>query len=601
MVRRRRFIGETPMIDSIGTSLTLGLGATKASFLFVVSFFLMDFATLSAQAATARVEPVHSQDCYEVGKNHDFLFRIHVSKGWYLHGPDGSDESMVPTTISFEEPAGIKVVDLLFPLPEIVKFEYTDDPIQTFSGVVSVSAGLSISGNTAPGEYIVRGLLSYQACSVSSCLPPEKAKFTLPVTVVLKGAPIQSLNSDLFVNSDGKEVQLPAGLWLSLIGFFLGGLALNLTPCIYPLIPITVSYFGGRTRSSSRLAQAGLYLFGLSVTNSLLGLWAALSGRLLGSILQNPLVVVLMACLFVFLALSFFGIWEFRLPSGLTRSVSKNYGGYFGAFFMGLTLGIVAAPCLGPFILGLLAHVAQIGNPWVGFLCFFALSLGLGLPLAALAFFSGAMGRLPLSGDWLLWIRKLMGWILVAMAVYMIRPLIPSEPPKSAIIALVLIGAFIHLCWLDRSGLGARRFLHFKRVIGLALVVAALVHVGLTLHSGPTASWVPYEEALMTRTQGEKPFILDVYADWCVPCRAMDKKIFSNPEVIEISRKAVMMRLDLTRRNTSQEELLKRYCIKGVPTILFFDSRGLELRELRAEGHLEKEEFLARLRKALPK
>jgi thioredoxin:protein disulfide reductase len=571
--------------------------ARRVFFPCLVSFFLWG---LSAHASTARVELMHSQDRYEAGKGHPFLFRIHVSKGWYLHGPGEDDKGMIPTRISFEEPAGIKVGEVLFPLPEFVEFEYADHPIQTFSGQVPVSASLIISDDTPPGEHMVRGLLSYQACSISTCLPPEEERFTMAVTVVPKGAPTRSLNRHLFLHGDAKQTPLPAGLWLSLIGFFLGGLALNLTPCIYPLIPITVSYFGGRTRSGNTFFQAGLYLFGLSVTNSLLGLWAALSGRLLGSILQNPLVVVLMACLFIVLALSFFGVWEFRLPSWLTRSVSKTYGGYFGAFFMGLTLGIVAAPCLGPFILGLLTYVAQIGNPWVGFLSFFFLSLGLGLPLAVLALFSGALERLPLSGDWMVWIRKLMGWILVAMAIYMVRPLIPSELGRSALTALVPILASFHLCWFDRSGLGAKRFLLFKRAMGIVLVAAAFVYFGLTTHSGPAVSWVPYEEAVMERAQGEKPFILDAYADWCVPCLAMDRNIFSDPEVVALSRKAVMIRLDLTRRKTSQEELLKKYGIKGVPTILFFNSSGVELRELRVESHLEKEEFLARFREILP-
>lgn len=554
----------------------------------------------SAQASTVRVQVFHSQDRHEVGKSHPILIRIDISKGWYLHGTEEA-EGLIPTRLSFQEPAGIAVRDVRFPLPEFVRFDYTARPVQAFSGQIPVRADLTIAEGLPAGEYTVQGVLSYQACSVSTCLSPEETGFSLTVTVVPEGTPTRPLNQGVFSQGENRPGPSAGGLWLSLIGFFLGGLALNLTPCIYPLIPITVSYFGGKSRTGSGLLQAGLYLLGLAVTNSSLGVWAALSGRLLGSVLQNPLVLVLMAGLFVLLALSFFGLWEFRLPSWLTRSASRSYGGYFGAFFMGLTLGIVAAPCLGPFILGLLAYVAQLGNPWTGFLSFFALSLGLGLPLSLLAFFSGAVDRLPLSGDWMVWIRKGMGWILVAMAAYLVRTLIPSEWAKAAVTALILLGAAFHLCWLDRSGAGTRSFLRVKQALGVALVAASFIYLAGALRPRPAVSWVPYEKARMNLAlQENRPLILDVYADWCVPCRAMDKDVFADSEVAKLSEEALMMRLDVTRRNPAQDELIKKYGIKGVPTILFFNSAGVEQEELRAEAYLDKGEFLARFRKILP-
>jgi thiol:disulfide interchange protein DsbD len=576
--------------------------AKRGLFLILAFSFLTGFLASHAWASKAQVTFVHSRDRYEAGNQYPILFQISVEKGWYLHSTEEDEKGMmIPTKFSFEGPEGIKVNDVAFPPPELVKFEYTDKPIQTFSGQIPVHASLIISEDTPQGEYTLRGVLSYQACSVSTCQPPDEASVSLPVTVVPKGIPAASLNRDPPLLYGGKgQGGLPAGLWLSLIGFFLGGLALNLTPCIYPLIPITVSYFGGKARSGSTFFQASLYLVGLAMTNSLLGLWAALSGRLLGSVLQNPVVVLLMAFLFLFLALSFFGLWELRLPSWLVRGASKTYGGYFGALFMGLTLGIVAAPCLGPFILGLLTYVAQLGNPWAGFLCFFVLSLGLGLPLATLAFFSGAVDRLPMSGDWMVWIRKVMGWILVAMAVYMVRPLIPLDWGKTAFTARVPIGACVHLCWIDRCGQGSRRFVFFKKAFGIFLVVVALVYLGVATQAGPAVTWVPYEKTRLDQAlRGGKPLIFDAYADWCVPCRTMDIKIFKDPDVVKLSRKAVMMRLDLTKRNPSHEAIIKRYGIKGVPTILFFNSDGIEMRDLRAEYYLDREEFLARFRKVL--
>ena len=200
-----------------------------------------------------------------------------------------------------------------------------------------------------------------------------------------------------------------AMLW-TLLGIFLGGVALNLTPCVYPLIPITVSYFGGRSGQSrtSLVTHGLLYMVGLSLMNSVLGVVAALTGEMMGALLQNPVVLIGIAVLLAAFAASLFGFWEMRLPSALTQAASKSYAGYFGTFFMGLTLGIVAAPCLGPFVLGLLTWVASMGSPWLGFLVFFTLSLGLGLPLFFLAVFSGRIESLPRSGEWMLWVRLIL-------------------------------------------------------------------------------------------------------------------------------------------------------------------------------------------------
>ncbi len=195
-------------------------------------------------------------------------------------------------------------------------------------------------------------------------------------------------------------------LW-TLLGIFVGGMALNLTPCVYPLLPITVSYFGGKSgQGQGRLLVHGLfYLTGLALTNSTLGVAAALTGGLMGALLQNPLVLITVAVVLVLLATSLFGFWELRLPGRLTQAASRSYAGYFGSLFMGLTLGVVAAPCIGPFVLGLLTWVASLGAPWLGFLVFFTLSLGLGLPLFILAMFSGSLEKLPRSGEWMLWVR----------------------------------------------------------------------------------------------------------------------------------------------------------------------------------------------------
>ena len=241
------------------------------------------------------------------------------------------------------------------------------------------------------------------------------------------------------------------------------------------LIPITVSYFGGRSGKSQLIGHGLCYIGGLSITNSMLGVVAALTGGLMGAMLQNPFVLAVVAMILVVFATSLFGFWELRLPSGLMQAASKSYTGYLGTLFMGLTLGVVAAPCIGPFVLGLLTWVAGMGSPWLGFIVFFTLSLGLGLPLFFLAVFSGNISKLPHSGEWMIWVRKLMGWVLVGMAAYFIRPILPKIA-EIFVLAAVALAAGLHLGWFDRTTASFRAFELIKTGSAIvAMVIATLV------------------------------------------------------------------------------------------------------------------------------
>jgi len=395
-----------------------------------------------------------------------------------------------------------------------------------------------------------------------------------------------------------------ASVWFTLLAIFLGGLALNLTPCIYPLIPITISYFGGKSEKiKGHVIMHGiLYILGLAITNSLLGLSAALSGGMLGFALQNPFVLIFVAGVMVAMALSFFGLWDLRLPFWLTRIASKNYAGFSGTFFMGLTLGIIAAPCLGPFILGLLIYVGQRGDAFRGFLYLFVLSIGLGLPLAVLAIFSGAISRLPKSGDWMLWIRKLMGWVLLGMAGFMIGPLISQFFGKHWLLVGVSIAAGVHLGWLDTTGKKLKIFPYFKKAMGIILVVGGIIYLALTSQHVGKIEWIPYDQSIIEKTAEQKePMIIDFYADWCGPCVAMEREVFTDPEVIKLSHNVITMRLDLTRSQPFHDDIMRKYQIRGIPTAVFINRQGIEEKRLRAIGFVEKGEFLKRLKVLLEK
>ena len=315
-----------------------------------------------------------------------------------------------------------------------------------------------------------------------------------------KGLPIESKPAGLSEGTAPPKAPGPLYGWAmvwTLLGIFVGGIALNLTPCVYPLIPITVSYFGGRSgQGQGRLVLHGIfYIGGLSLTNSILGVIAALTGGLMGAMLQNPIVLIIVAAILVFFATSLLGFWELRLPEGLNRMASKSYTGYFGTLFMGLTLGLVAAPCIGPFVLGLLTWVASMGSPWLGFLIFFTLSLGLGLPLFLLALFSGKIEKLPRSGEWMLWVRKLMGWVLVGMAAHFIRPLLP-ESWGIILLAGVAFFAGLHLGWLDKTKAAFGPLTGLRPVAGLAGIIIATLLIGSWVFRGPGVAWQPYSDQI---------------------------------------------------------------------------------------------------------
>ncbi len=387
-----------------------------------------------------------------------------------------------------------------------------------------------------------------------------------------------------------------AMIW-TLLGIFAGGMALNLTPCVYPLIPVTISYFGGRSGKRQLIGHGLCYIGGLSITNSILGVVAALTGGLMGALLQNPLVLVFVAAILMLMATSLFGLWEMRLPGGLMQAASKTYAGYLGTLFMGLTMGIVAAPCIGPFVLGLLTWVAGMGSAWIGFIVFFTLSLGLGLPLFFLAIFSGNLSRLPRSGEWMLWVRKLMGWVLVGMAVYFIRPVLP----KTAGVlfpAAVALAAGLHLGWIDKTKANFRAFEWIRTAVGIAAVVIATLLVGNWFMQGPGVTWNIYSNQLLAESKNaNKPVIIDFYADWCSPCRELDEVTFHHSDVVKQAESHfTMIKVDVTRAgNPINEQLLKQYGVKGVPTVVFLDAQGRERLDLRLVDFLPPHQFLNRM------
>ncbi|MGE5839111.1 MAG: cytochrome c biogenesis protein CcdA, partial [Deltaproteobacteria bacterium] len=254
----------------------------KKAFLFVLTLLIATTLCASpSRAATVRVDVIHSQDRYEVGSSHPLLFSLSIADKWYIHGPV-KEGDLIPTEFTFDEQSRIRIEDLVFPMTENKKFDYFSETVALFSGEILVKGTLVVPQDLPCGEHVLKGKISYQACSASSCLPPANAAFSVKMHVVPPGSATKAVNQETFLAYEKGITtgdRFGPGLLLTLIGFFVGGLTLNLTPCIYPLIPITVSYFGGKDQGRrATVIHAFLYLVGLAVMNSALGVWASLSG-----------------------------------------------------------------------------------------------------------------------------------------------------------------------------------------------------------------------------------------------------------------------------------------------------------------------------------
>ena len=391
------------------------------------------------------------------------------------------------------------------------------------------------------------------------------------------------------------------GLWVALPFVFAGGLLLNLTPCVFPMIPVTLSFFSSQAAdvgSGRRPVWLALcYVLGLSLSYAMLGLLAARTGALFGSWLQQPAVLIVMAAVVAGLALSMFGAYEIRIPQPLISRVGSASAGLWGACTMGALVGVVAAPCVGPFLAGLLLLVSQLRDPAAGFLLFLVLGLGMGTPYLALGLATDRLRRLPKAGPWLVWVKQALGVVLLGVALFLLRPVLP--PPVPVLLTAVLLGGGgLFLGWLAVSAGQRSGFVWFRRAVGAVLLTSAAVLLIPRAPMGPAVAWVPYSEAALERARREqRPVLIDVYADWCLPCVEMDHTTFHNPEVVRALADVATLRLDATREVPEEgARLLEQYRVFGAPTILFFDRTGRERTELRLMGFATPDEFLQRLK-----
>ena len=526
-----------------------------------------------------------------------------IDHGWHVNSDEPGDEFSLPTTVEFLLPDGWPVPVAAFPDGEALEFEFSDTPIEVWEGRAVILAGLTVP-ETATGEHRLRVAVTAQACNNTQCLPPEEVRTGVDVTVAAPGSTSEPINEELFeavATAGTEESDLGSkSLPLLLIGVFLAGLALNLTPCVFPLIPITVGFFTQQTkdREGSAFPLALAYVVGIALTYSVLGVLASLSGAIFGAALQSPWVIGLIVVVLLSLATSMFGLWELRVP-GWAQRASGGRSGIFGALIMGLVMGFVAAPCIGPFVVGLLTYVGQRGDPLLGFFLFFTLAIGLGLPYLILGTFTGAVSKLPASGMWMVGVRRVFGVILIAMAAYFAAPLMPGEFGRWLMSAVLVLGA-LYLLVVDRTGHEQPTIDRVMRALAAAMLVAGVVvaptvRLGVAAAGGTTEhlAWQPYDTAAVeAAVAGRGPVILDFYADWCAPCRELDEKTFAAPEVSAVLAGYARFKVDLTKSSAENQALASEYRVLGVPTVIVL-SGGEEI--FRITGFESPAQFLARL------
>ncbi len=427
---------------------------------------------------------------------------------------------------------------------------------------------------------VLRNRLRFMISAIALTILVFAAVFAIAEPVPGDTSPV--VNVEVGEEDDLAEA-FDRGLPLALALIFLVGLALNLTPCVYPMMAVTVSLFGGRSEGRGLLifGRALSYVLGIATMYSVLGVAAALTGGLFGGLMQSRTVLVFISLLFVALALSMFGLYELRLPSGIMARLGNKQGaGVAGLFISGLLVGVFAAPCIGPPMIALLAFVGQRGDPFFGFMVFFVLSLGLGLPYLVLGTFSGLIRKMPSSGEWLNWVKRLLGFVLLGVAfLYLALALRPSLIviliPATAVVGGLYLGL------IEKSRTSGPWFVWIKRCVGMAAVIAGIVF--FLAGRKPTLEWTPYSAELLAASQ--RPAVIYFTADWCVYCVEMELRTFTDEELIRELNRFALFKVDLTRPDEpGLRELLEYFEVRGVPTMLFINTRGEEIRAARKSG-----------------
>lgn len=408
-------------------------------------------------------------------------------------------------------------------------------------------------------------------------------------------------------------------LWLSALLVLLAGFGVTLTPCVYPLIPITLSIFGARSAASrwQGFTLSATYVGGMVLLYSALGIGFALAGKVMGGAMQNPIVTTGVALFCLAMASSMFGAFELALPSGLQNTLSQAGGaGYRGAFVMGLVAGLIAAPCTGPVLTLILTLIARNGEVWRGGVLMVVFSIGVGIPFLILGTFSSALSRLPKSGPWTEAVKSVFGMLMIVAGLYFLS--LAGETPASVLDALrdvgvtlggglILVGALLGALHLSFKYTSTKE--KIRKGIGLTFAGVGAASILSWAVSGPIGEaliWQKvteevnavqnFEAFLANAQENQKPVMIDFFADWCAACKELDKFTYTDEEIQIEAQRFSAIKVDATEDTPGLAELQKRFGVIGLPTVVFLNSSGQTCTSPRVTGFIEPEPYLKLMR-----
>ena len=486
----------------------------------------------------------------------------------------------------------------------------------------TVAIRIPVERNASGSLPLKLSVVSQGCADAGVCYPPQ----TQPLSVELPDPASAPPAAPAAVEGDESgqiaSTLKHAGFWANLAFFFLAGLGLSLTPCVFPMIPILSGIIAGQGHNSSHARGFALslaYVLGMAVTYAAAGVAAGMTGTLISSALQNSWVLGSFALVFVVLSFSMFGFYELQLPTSLQSKLSEESGHLqggrgIGVFLMGALSALIVGPCVAAPLAGALLYIGQTGDAVLGGTALFVMALGMGAPLIAVGIAGGSL--LPKTGAWMEGVKKAFGVLLLATAVWLVSPVMPPVVSMLAWSMLLIIPA-IYLHALDPLPPHAKGWSRFWKGIGIVMLLtgAALLIGALSGSRNPLqplaglrgqaiaaeAKHLPFERVASLQALEEKlkaagqPVMLDFYADWCVSCKEMEQLTFTDPAVQAKLAGFKLLQADVTANSNDDKALLARFGLFGPPGIIFFDAQGQEIKAVRIVGFQDAAQFLKSL------
>ena len=596
----------------------LYIGTSAAVWGQLANFGLPKQQTEPVEIVTAH--GVLSVNQVQPGSTFQMAIVMKFAPNWHANA-NPAGEGLIPTEVILPDHADLIFGEVVYPKADVLEIASLGGKVPVYHDEAVLGFQATLLDSAPFGQITLPFQLTYQACSDEQCLLPKTIDVDVAIEVVGMDQPIQPINDAIFVNlqlsppdtpsetatsESGKFSQaLSKGYFWAFLFVFVGGILTSFTPCVYPLIPITVSVFGAG-ESVSRLRSFLLsvtYVMGIALTYSILGVAVASTGAVFGQIMADPRVMVPVCGILIALGLSMLGVFELRVPYAVQNRLNSIGGaGFAGAFAMGTVAGIIAAPCTGPALGAVLSYVATTESVFLGFWLLLTYALGMGLLFIVIGTFSSAIAALPRSGGWMYILENIFGVAIITVALYFLKDVF--LPLRTLLqnsmgfftVAGVLVLAGVALGKFSQRFKDLPRLVQLRKAIGVLLAVAGLyMFVGGLTTAESDLVWIADEaQGLEAGRREGKPVMLDFYATWCAACNELEHT-YSDPAVKPKLSKFVNVKLDFTRNSEEVERLKQKYSIVGLPVVIFFDSEGNQLTDKRLEKFVEPEEFLTLL------